>query len=215
VVARQARGAGGRKKGKVVAGVVQFDEHRLHDGLPQDVWHGPCYRTVSPAFREALRLPRARPMLRRVTCWYCCRSRFPVAISESTHGGVFPVTVVDGPLIHKASAPAQYCSYTTPQTEDLFHVAGFVTDEGPNTRQAVLLAWSWARLVAPSVADQLELDCKNASGLASLGVLLTTGTPWRSVSGPSCAATVALVFLVHYVPAWASSTGRPRRARST
>jgi hypothetical protein len=133
-------------------------------------------------------------------CWCRGRSRFPIALAHSKHGGVFPVTVVNAPLIGVVHAPAQYYSFVTPQTEDLFHVSGWATDEDPLTTEGVLLAWSWARLVAPSVAEALGTDCKPASDLASLEVVLTTGTPWRSVSGSSCAAATALAFLVHYVP---------------
>jgi hypothetical protein len=115
-------------------------------------------------------------------------SRFPVGLGHSRHGDVFPVYAVEPP-------PAY--SFATAYTDNVLGVMpGWDAEEESITRGSALVAWSWARLVAPSVASQYGLTARDPSD----GPLLTTGTPWRAIHGPSCGMAKALALLQYLVP---------------
>jgi hypothetical protein len=100
---------------------------------------------------------------------------------------VFSVAAVERP------APYTFVSANTPEVMGL---VGWLSSPDSTTIESALVAWTWARLVAPSVAEQLQLP------LASLHkeVLLTSSTSWYPLSGSSAGVVLALALLQMFVP---------------
>jgi hypothetical protein len=109
-----------------------------------------------------------------------------MGLGDSTNGSGFGVSAYH----------AHTYSTVTAHTTGVLGFAGWDDEKDPTTRDAALVAWGWARLVAPSVAQQIpDMTCRDVAAAGAEGVFLTTSTPWRCVSGPSSGVMVGVALL--------------------
>jgi hypothetical protein len=114
-------------------------------------------------------------------------------LRQKTHGSGF--------ALYGALIPPAYSFVTALHGEGGILFPGFDGEADSITTEASLVAWSWARLVAPAVASQMKgLSLGDLGMVARRRVMLTSTTPWRALSGPSCGVTSALALLQVLIP---------------
>jgi hypothetical protein len=83
----------------------------------------------------------------------------------------------------------------TANNPEVLGLVGWDQQHDERTLEAALVAWTWARMVAPAVAQQLELSV----GDLAAEVLLSSSTSWYSLCGPSAGVVVAMAILQMFV----------------